>query len=654
MENYISSNVANDDGSAPNTTTKAATTPMLSMTSVLAPRPTAWMVTFPPAPSYDNIDDRHPQHPLVALIEGYCGASDRPPTLMVGSDSISPAVLDGLRVNKVCTLSVATERDIGAAKVMAAAADAHHGHSGGSNNIHGPAMTFDKLGLRPSQPPLSILDALPIDDPPPTHTVTAFNYFKRPPAVDSSPVQMHCRLAMEVPLLPPDSTSASKSSTTMILLQIDTYIIQGKVLRTQSILNYPQCKSSIQGNPDVRSITAKIDCLLLRPLGSLGNGRFGRVTTVYHMGRPRPRSVPMKKGTMRRESSQSQKLINSCKPVATMSTASTTLQFDETTCNNINWECNSMWEIDDLIPAYSIPSKYDNDFEVGDGQTISYTYRNDNTCLLGYNPMKQVVCPRFIGWISTYEPASLKAAEKKNGGSGCDAGNEQQRQQPIAHISPYSFCIDVARGARPMVAFAACPRTDEFADSDDDDDSDSDYSDQVVTKKNDDSNNWKDAQRDAEATGVFCVNLVSEEMAWAMNASAAPLGKGLSEFRLMNDDSSMQQQGEEERRRECSTTRIIPTPLPAPQISAPYVDESPMFMECRYVKTVKIPNVHDKDSMYSLIIGEVVNMHVRKDVLIKYRTDAGREVWDVDIQKMRPVARLGYGQEYTVITKEIV
>ena len=67
--------------------------------------------------------------------------------------------------------------------------------------------------------------------------------------------------------------------------------------------------------------------------------------------------------------------------------------------------------------------------------------------------MKQVICPHFIGWISTYEPTSLQQCNKA----------------PIAHVSPYSFFMDVARGSRPMVAFAACPRTDEFEDSDEDD-----------------------------------------------------------------------------------------------------------------------------------------------------------------------------------------
>lgn len=252
---------------------------------------------------------------------------------MFGSDSIPPSVLEGLRVNKVCTLSVATERDIQAAKIMS-----------GFGYDHGLGLTFDVVGLKPCDPPSSILDALPIIEDPSASITKNSNYFKRPPAIASSPVQMHCRLAMEVPLL-------SSSDSTMILLQIDTYIIHGNVLRTQSTL-YPTTKSSIQGNPDVRRITAKIDCLLLRPLASLGNGRFGVVRTIYHMGRPRPREAAQK-----RKLSRSQELVNSCKPTTTRTTTAAGEKdntvskiLNGSTCNNIDWESNSMWEID-LVPA---------------------------------------------------------------------------------------------------------------------------------------------------------------------------------------------------------------------------------------------------------------------------------------------------------------
>ena len=41
-----------------------------------------------------------------------------------------------------------------------------------------------------------------------------------------------------------------------------------------------------------------------------------------------------------------------------------------------------------------------------------------------------------------------------------------------------------------------------------------------------------------------------------------------------------------------------------------------MFMECKYVKTIKIPDINANDSMYSLIIGEVIHIHARKDVVV--------------------------------------
>lgn len=126
-----------------------------------------------------------------------------------------------------------------------------------------------------------------------------------------------------------------------------------------------------------------------------------------------------------------------------------------------------------------------------------------------------------------------------------------------------------------MIAFAACPRSDEVDDSDEED------ADAAADDENDrrDRSRWKDAQRDAERTGYFCVNVVSRELAWAMNASAAPLGKGLSEFRLMEGGSSCTDDGV------YNFEQTIPSPMHAPTVNAPFVPQSPSFIECRYVKT---------------------------------------------------------------------
>ncbi len=549
------------------------------LTTALLPRPTAWIAVYPAADdsTESSIDgdgdaDTTNNQPLVALVEGYCGASDRPPTLMVGSDSLPSIILNGLRQNRVCTLSVATERESWHVESMMA--------SRGEKS--GPAKTFREARLEPCFPPI-LLASLPCPNNV-NSEMGSSNNWKRPPAVEYSPVHMHCRLILDVPLQTNEAGDGGDDSSqadvpSMLLLQIDTYVIKGEVLRTQSCL-YPR-QTTIHGNPDVRTITAKIDCLLLRPLASLGNGKFGRVGCIYHMRRPIPLPRNGRKITLKHDDSARDEGFSDLEN-----------DLNENTCNNTSWETGSLWEIDQLVPFDSLYHIL-HDAE-GDGETITYTYRLDTCCPLGYNPMKQVVCPRFIGWISTYEPNSLHNATNSQG---------KRQEDLIHHISPYSFCIDVARGSRPMVAFAACPRSDEFTDSDDDEPSPA-----ISDQCNSGIDDRKDAWRDVEDTGVFCLNLVSEELANAMNASAAPLGKGLSEFRLIESQDAYS---------------LTPTSMPAPSIDAPFVPQSPMFMECRYVKTgedlykngrfsfcieinflsVKVPEIFKNDSLYSLIIG---------------------------------------------------
>ena len=367
-------------------------------------------------------------------------------------------------------------------------------------------------------------------------------------------------------------------------------------MRKQTTISQQQ--TTLHGNPDVRRITAKIDCLLLRPLASLGNGRFGRVGCIYHMGRPRPKSGD---GGL----SDSQELI--CNP------SSEYEKLNEQSCNNINWESRDQWEVDDLIAVDSI---YDIGFsKEGDGESITYTYRLDQCCPLGYNPMKQIVCPRFIGWISTYEPSSLLDKKEK-----------------IEHISPYSFFIDVQEARnlwshlRLVHAQTSLPTQTMILLI------------AILTR----INGKMHREMSKTLARVFCVNVVSQELAWAMNASAAPLGHSLSEFNLMEGGSSSYQ-------------RTIPTTTQAPSIDSPYVSQSPMFLECRFVKTVKVPEIKENDSIYSLIVGEVINIHIRKDCVKK----KDRKVCEqnssliIDMTKARPVARLGYGQEYTVILNVI-
>jgi hypothetical protein len=53
------------------------------------------------------------------------------------------------------------------------------------------------------------------------------------------------------------------------------------------------------------------------------------------------------------------------------------------------------------------------------------------------------------------------------------------------------------------------------------------------------------------------------------------------------------------------------------------------------------------------LFSEVVNVHIRMDCL-EPKSGADKEAYDlrIDLDKVRPVSRLGYCQEYTVILKD--
>ncbi len=92
---------------------------------------------------------------------------------------------------------------------------------------------------------------------------------------------------------------------------------------------------------------------------------------------------------------------------------------------------------------------------------------------LPHNPLKAIVTPRPIGWISTQDT------------------NGQY------NLAPYSF-FNLVSDAPPIVMFS--------------------------------SGGWKDSARNARDTGVFACNFSSYELRHEMNASSAPLSPGENEF----------------------------------------------------------------------------------------------------------------------------
>lgn len=181
----------------------------------------------------------------------------------------------------------------------------------------------------------------------------------------------------------------------------------------------------------------------------------------------------------------------------------------------------------------------------------TWSYReHGGTSPLGYNATTALLMPRPIGWISTYK---------------------KDTKQP--HLAPYSFFTDVSRGPIPYVAFSAyCGRSK------------------------------KDAHRNAEETGFFVCNMPTEELAIAMNLSAAELSRDESEFELAHLVADS-----------------------ATWVDAPIVPQAPIRYECQYVKTVV-------EHSFAIVIGRVIGISINRSVI------AGGSV---NISLIRPLTRLG-------------
>ncbi len=115
----------------------------------------------------------------------------------------------------------------------------------------------------------------------------------------------------------------------------------------------------------------------------------------------------------------------------------------------------------------------------------------------------------------------------------------------------------------------------------------------------------KDTLSNIEATGEFVVNVVVDEIAAAMNATAAEYPADVDEFHI----SGL-------------------TPAPSDLVRPPRVSESPVNMECRLDQVVQIG---DPASGNGLVIGEILLMHVRDDLIDGHR---------IRHHQLKPVGRL--------------
>src|SRR6185437_5133402 len=187
------------------------------------------------------------------------------------------------------------------------------------------------------------------------------------------------------------------------------------------------------------------------------------------------------------------------------------------------------------------------------------TRKNDHG--LPHNPFKAIVAPRPIGWIT-----SMSAKGEIN-------------------LAPYSYFNGVS--SRPaMIMFSSEGR--------------------------------KDSIVFVEETREFVCSLTTWDQRDEMNATAAPLPRGVNEME-----------------------RAGLKPAQSRLVKPPRVAGSPCALECKLLKIVNLDDIGGKKTERFVVFGQVVGVHV-EDRFIK----DGR----LDTDAMKPIARCGY-DEYAVVTE---
>jgi flavin reductase (DIM6/NTAB) family NADH-FMN oxidoreductase RutF len=131
----------------------------------------------------------------------------------------------------------------------------------------------------------------------------------------------------------------------------------------------------------------------------------------------------------------------------------------------------------------------------------------------------------------------------------------------------------------------------------------------------------KDTLRNINATGEFVVNIVDEDLAQAMNMTAANYPPGVDEFDIAGVAA-----------------------IPSVTVSPARVAGAPVSLECRLFTLVP---VGEGPGSATLVIGVIQMIHVRSEIV--------DERHHIDITKLRPIARLaGSGYAYVHETFDMV
>ncbi|MEB8388716.1 flavin reductase family protein [Rhodobacteraceae bacterium KMM 6894] len=181
-------------------------------------------------------------------------------------------------------------------------------------------------------------------------------------------------------------------------------------------------------------------------------------------------------------------------------------------------------------------------------------YKPENGHGLPHNPLNAIVSPRPIGWISTVSLAGVR------------------------NVAPYSLFNAVAY-VPPQVMFA--------------------------------SNGNKDSVRNIRDTGVFCANVVSQDMRDVMNKTSGAVPEDVDEFALAGL-----------------------TALACTSIDCPRIQGVPASLECQMTQIITLRGTDN-----FAIFGEVTGVHIRDDCL---------KDGLFDVTTFQPLSRLGY-RDFAVV-----
>jgi flavin reductase (DIM6/NTAB) family NADH-FMN oxidoreductase RutF len=125
----------------------------------------------------------------------------------------------------------------------------------------------------------------------------------------------------------------------------------------------------------------------------------------------------------------------------------------------------------------------------------------------------------------------------------------------------------------------------------------------------------KDTVINAQRTGEFVVNMATWDLREQVNQSAQFFPEDVDEMQAVGLETE-----------------------PSRLVKPPRVAASPIHLECKYHSTIVLP-ARSVETIQNVVIGQVVGVHIRDDVIINGK---------VDITRIRPLARMGY-LDYAVI-----